>query len=74
MESSVVRYPEVHGGSGYAAATVADMGYAPTMGATSSDAKPVRARKHTIEMGEGLSRAGVSAGWGISRGREAHSA
>ena len=61
VESSVMRYPEVHGGSGYAAATVADLGYEPTMGATSSDVKPTRARKKTIEVGEGLSAAGVSA-------------
>ena len=45
VESSVMRDPEVHGGSGYAAATVADLGYEPTMGATPSNAKPVRARK-----------------------------
>ena len=38
LESSVMRYPDVHGGSGYAVATVADLGYEPTMGATSSDA------------------------------------
>ncbi|MFM7982698.1 MAG: hypothetical protein ACKPKO_25585, partial [Candidatus Fonsibacter sp.] len=57
-----MRYPEVHGGSGYAAATVADLGFEPTLGATSSDAKPARARKKkTIEVGEGLSAAGVSA-------------
>ena len=78
-----MRYPEVHGGSGYAAATVADLGFEPTMGATLSDVKPTRARKKTIEVGEGLSAAGVSAGggfscggfgwWGFSRGREAHS-
>ena len=61
VESSVMRYPEVHGGSGYAAATVADLGYEPTMGATSSDVKPTRTRKMTIEVGEGLSAAGVSA-------------
>jgi hypothetical protein len=61
VESSVMRYPEVHGGSGYAAATVADLGFEPTLGATSSDAKPRRARKKTIEVGEGLSAAGVSA-------------
>ena len=30
VESSVSRYPEVHGGSEYAAATVADLGYEPT--------------------------------------------
>ena len=45
VESSVMRYPEVHGGSGYAAATVADLGYEPTMGAKSSDVKPTRTRK-----------------------------
>ena len=61
VESSVMRYPEVHGGSGYAAATVADLGFEPTLGATSSDTKPRRARKKTIEVGEGLSAAGVSA-------------
>jgi hypothetical protein len=61
VESSVMRYPEVHGGSGYAAATVADLGFEPTLGATSSDVKPTRARKKTIEVGEGLSAAGVSA-------------
>jgi len=61
VESSVMRYPEVHGGSGYAAATVADLGFEPTLGATSSDVKPSRARKKTIEVGEGLSAAGVSA-------------
>ena len=61
VESSVMRYPEVHGGSGYAAATVADLGFEPTLGATSSDVKPTRTRKKTIEVGEGLSAAGVSA-------------
>jgi hypothetical protein len=61
VESSVMRYPEVHGGSGYAAATVADLGFEPTLGATSSDVKPSRARRKTIEVGEGLSAAGVSA-------------
>ncbi len=61
VESSVMRYPEVHGGSGYAAATVADMGFEPTMGATSSDVKPTRTRRKTIGVGEGLSAAGISA-------------
>ena len=61
VKSSVVRYPEAHGGSGYAAATVADLGYEPTLGATSSDAKPARRQKVKIEVGEGLSAAGVSA-------------
>ena len=61
VESAVMRHPEVHGGSGFAAATVADLGFDPTLGATSADAKPVRRRKVRIEVGEGLSAAGVSA-------------
>jgi hypothetical protein len=61
VESSVMRHPEVHGGNGFAAATVADLGFEPTLGATSADAKPVRRRKKSIEVGEGLSAAGVSA-------------
>ena len=61
VESAVMRHPEVHGGSGFAAATVADLGFEPTLGATSADAKPVRRRKVRIEVGEGLSAAGVSA-------------
>ena len=58
----MLRHPRVHGGSGFAAATVGDLGFEPTLGATSSDAKPRRARKKTIEAGEGLSAVGVSAG------------
>ena len=61
VESAVMRHPEVHGGSGFAAATVADLGFEPTLGATSADAKPVTRRKVSIEVGEGLSAAGVSA-------------
>ena len=61
VESAVMRHPEVHGGSGFAAATVGDLGFDPTLGATSADAKPVRRRKVRIEVGEGLSAAGVSA-------------
>ena len=58
---------EVHGGSGFAASTVADLGLEPTIGATSSGAKTRRVRQKTIEVGEGLSAAGVSAG-GVSAG------
>ena len=61
VESTVMRHPEVHGGNGLAATTVADLGFEPTLGATSDDAKPVRRRKKTIEVVEGLSAAGVSA-------------
>jgi hypothetical protein len=56
-----MRIPEVHGGSGFAAATVGDLGFDPTLGATSADAKPATRRKVRIEVGEGLSAAGVSA-------------
>jgi hypothetical protein len=68
LESAVMRIPEVHGGSGFAAATVQDLGFEPTMGATSGEGKPARKpRKKSIAVGEGLSAAGVSAG-GISGG------
>ncbi|MFM7979551.1 MAG: hypothetical protein ACKPKO_09570, partial [Candidatus Fonsibacter sp.] len=78
VDSSIMRYPEVHGGSCYAAATVADLVFEPTLSATSSDAKPARARKKTIEGDRGLSAAGVSAAggfgwWSFSRGYEANS-
>ena len=63
-----MRHPEVHGGNGFAAATVQDLGFEPTLGATSADAKPVRRRAKTIEVGEGLSAAGVSAA-GVSTAR-----
>ena len=65
LESMVMRRPEVHGGSGFAAATVRDLGFEPTLGATSGpnagEAKR-RVRKKAIEVGEGLSAAGISAG------------
>ena len=34
VESAVMHHPEVHGGNGFAAATVGDMGFEPTLGAT----------------------------------------
>ena len=61
LETAVLRHPEVHGGSGFGAATVQDLGFEPTMGATSGEGVPARARKKVIEVGEGLSAAGVSA-------------
>ena len=71
LESAVLRNPEVHGGSGFAAATVKDLGFAKdaTLGATSAEGGEVkrRVRKKAIEVGEGLSAAGVSAG-GVSAG------
>ena len=61
VEASVLKSPEVHGGSGFGAATVQDLGFEPTLGATSGDGVPKRVRKKMIEVGEGLSAAGVSA-------------
>lgn len=61
LESAVLHNANVHGGSGYAAATVGDLGIEPTAGAT-GDGKRKRVRKKTIEVGEGLSAAGKSAG------------
>ena len=45
VESAAMRHPEAHGGGGFAASTVADLGFKPTLGATSSDAKPVSSGK-----------------------------
>ena len=67
VEASVLKHPEVHGGSGFGAATVQDLGFEPTLGATSGEGMPKRVRKKMIEVGEGLSAAGVSAA-GVSAG------
>ena len=61
VEASVLRNPEVHGGSGFGAATVQDLGFEPTLGATSGEGVPKRVRNKMIEVGEGLSADGVSA-------------
>ena len=71
VESAVMRHTEVHGGNGFAGATVGDLGFEPTLGVTSADAKPVRRRKVRIEVGEGLSAAGMSAAGVSVAGREA---
>jgi hypothetical protein len=62
VEASVLKEPAVHGGNGFAAATVADLGIEPTLGATSGEGKARRVKKKVIEIGEGLSAAGVSGG------------
>ena len=61
VEASVFKNPEVHGGSGFGAATVQDLGFEHTLGATSGEGVPKRVRKKMNEVGEGLSAAGVSA-------------
>ena len=67
VEASVLKNPEVHGGSGFGAATVQDLGFEPTLGAPSGEGLPKRVRMKMIEVGEGLSAAGVSAA-GLSAG------
>ena len=61
VEASVLKHPEVHGGSGFGASTVQDLGFEHTLGATSGEGRPKRVRMKMIEVGEGLSAAGVSA-------------
>ena len=46
MESVTLHNDKVEGGSGYAAATLQDLGFEPTLGATS--AKPKRVRKNCL--------------------------
>ena len=55
VESMVLKHPDIVGGNGYAAATLGDFGYEPTLGA----AKPKKARK---KKGEGEEAAGMHAG------------
>ena len=55
VESMALKHPEVTGGSGYAAETLGDLGFEPTLGA----AKPKKARK---KKGEGTAGAGLGAG------------
>jgi len=42
LESAVMRYPEVHGGSGFAASTVQDLGFEPTLGPARKLSKSAR--------------------------------
>jgi len=61
VESMALKHPEIEGGSGYAAATLGDMGYEPTLG-TEGASKPKRVRKKKGEgMGAGLAAAGMAA-------------
>ena len=58
LESVVMRQPEVHGGSGFAAATVQDLGFEPTLGATSAEGKPKRKPRKSVyrSWGRSISR------------------
>ena len=56
VESMALKHPDITGGNGYAAATLGDLGYEPTLGATGTGKKP-RKKK-----GEGIAAAGMGAG------------
>jgi len=67
VESMALKHPEIEGGSGYAAATLGDMGFEPTLGAEGGS-KPKRIRKKKgCGMGAGLAAAGMAAA-GVSGG------
>jgi hypothetical protein len=67
VESMALKHPDIEGGSGYAAATLGDMGYEPTLGAEGGS-KPKRIRKKKgCGMGAGLAAAGMAAA-GVSGG------
>ena len=55
----MLKGPAVHGGGGFAAATVQDLGIEPTLGATSEEGDAKRVKKKAIGVDEGLSAAGV---------------
>jgi len=59
VESMALTHPEVTGGNGYAAATLGDLGYEPTLGTTGATEGGKKPRK---KKGEGLAGAGMGAG------------
>ena len=67
LEATALVNENIHGGSGYSAATVMDMGFEPTTGATPSSGK-IRRKRATYNLsGSGTSGGGVSGG-GVSGG------
>ena len=80
VESMTLKHPDIVGGNGYAAATLGDLGFEPTLGAEGG-AKPKKPRKKKGEglagaggMGAGLAAAGMAAtgmaGAGMACARE----
>ncbi len=67
LETSVLNDLEVHGGSGFGAATVQDLGIEPTLRATSGEGKSKRVRKRITEVDEGLSAVGGVCTRGVCR-------
>ena len=62
LEATALVNDNIHGGSGYSAATVMDMGFEPTAGATPSGGKIRRKRATTNLAGSGTCGGGVSGG------------
>ncbi len=54
LEAVVPKHPEVHGGSGFGAATVQGLGCEPTLGAASGEGKSKRVSPIIIGSGRGL--------------------
>lgn len=83
LESAVAKYPNhIEGGSGHAAATIQDLGYDPTKGATAVPRRGARSRRSAPEtalvpsdaVAEGLMMGGAlgdmpATGCGVSGGR-----
>ena len=75
VESMALTHPDVTGGNGYAAATLGDLGYEPTLGTTGATEGGRKPRKKKGEgtagagMGAGLAAAGMAA-TGTSGGRK----
>ena len=72
VESMALKHPDITGGNGYAAATLGDLGYEPTLGATGAGKKPRKKKGEGIAaagMGAGLAAAGMAAA-GTSGGRK----
>ena len=59
VESIALKHPDVTGGNGYAAATLGDLGYEPTLGTTGATEGGKKPRK---KKGEGVAGAGMGAG------------
>jgi hypothetical protein len=72
QEASVLKDPEVHGGSGFGAATVQYLGIEPMLGSTSGEDTAKGIRKRVIQVGEDLSAAEVSAGGVSARSKRAN--
>ena len=63
LEATALVNEHIHGGSGYSAATVMDMGFEPTAGATPATGGRIRRKRTNANLaGSGTSGGGVSGG------------